>query len=289
MKAKLLSIHEIEKMLSSIYFFKGLTVHNVEALTEGKNNQNFKVCTDSGDFFLKKCHTSAAQGIDRQIEYTILDAVYREGLGVKPILFDPNINVIVNAFEDFPVWTVEEIKKIAALKCFGEAIAKMHTLLPVKRKNYIGDLLDRYWLSLEENDQVKKLEPFFKKTQKQLHTYHHPDDMRFCHNDLYYGNFLKSETILFIDWENAGINDLYSELATFLHLHPLDETQANLFLDAYSQIPLDRNKLKAHQDAILLRELLWVITKLQEGYTDFFYVDYQQRCLKAVADKTNNK
>jgi hypothetical protein len=65
----------------------------------------------------------------------------------------------------------------------------------------------------------------------------------------------------------------------------LNHEQTELFLQAYSQTSLNRDKLTTHQDAILLRELLWVITKLQEGYTEYFYTDYRQRCLKAVMNK----
>ena len=83
----------------------------------------------------------------------------------------------------------------------------------------------------------------------------------------------------------AGMNDLYADLATFIHFHCLDHQQTKLFLEAYSLKNLNIDKLTTHQDAVLLKELLWVISKLQEGYTDFFYYDYWQRCLKATLNR----
>lgn len=278
-------MHSIENIFLEIPLFEGVIVHKVETLTEGKNNQNFKARTNHGDFFIKICHSSEAQGIDRQIEYSILEAVYSEGLGVKPIIFHPKAKAIITEFINAPVWTLEEIKKPSALKYFGEAICKIHTLLPVNRTAYIGDLLDRYWQRLNNVSKKKVIESFFESTRKKLDIYYQQEDIRFCHNDLYYGNFLKGERTFFIDWENAGMNDLYSDLAIFIHFHCSDEAQTKLFLDAYSRRSLDKNKLLAHQDAILLRELLWTITKQQEGHTDFFYSDYQRRCLQAVKDR----
>ncbi|NEP49767.1 MAG: phosphotransferase family protein [Moorea sp. SIO3C2] len=277
----------VEQVFSNLPSLKKVAISRLEKLTEGKNNQNFKVYTDSGVFVIKVCHTSEVQQINRQVEYAIIKKAYGADLGVKPIAFDPKNHSIITEFIDAPVWTFQEIRTAAALKSFGESIRKIHELSPISHTYHIQDLLDRYWHSLKKynaNDTIK-IKYFFETIRNKLDAYHQSSHIKFCHNDLYYGNLLKGQKTIFLDWEMAGMNDLYSDLAAFIHFHHLDNQQTELFLQAYSKISLNRDKLAIHQDAILLRELLWVITKLQEGYTDHFYADYRQRCLKAVMNK----
>ena len=276
------SINEIKKYVLNIPFLKKKTVLEIQEITDGKNNQNLKIFTDEEVLFLKICHTSKVQGINRQTEYLILEKAYHAGIGPKPIIFDPDTNVMIAEFLDLPVWTPKEIRMATSLENFGEAIRKIHNLSPISQICHIKDLLDRYWHSLKNSVETKIFKPFFEITRKKLDIYNRPDDIRFCHNDLCYGHFLRGETIVFLDWEMAGMNDLYSDLGAFIHFHRLDHQQTERFLQAYSPTPLNRNKLTIHQDAILLRELLWVLTKLKEGHTDYFYTDYRQRCLKEV-------
>lgn len=278
-------MNQLERVFSNLRFFNNVLINSIQKLTEGKNNQNFKVDTDKGNFLIKICHKSEVQSINRQIEYLILEEVYRAGLGPKPIAFEPKTNSIVTEFLDVPAWTFNEIRTAAALKSFGESIRKIHKISSIKQMYNIADLLDRYWQALKKSSEIKIFKPFFEITRKKLDTYYQSNDIMFCHNDLCYGHFLKGKKTIFLDWEMAGMNDIYSDLAGFIHFHRLDNEQTKLFGQAYSQAPLNRDKLTAHQDAILLRELLWVITKLQEGHTDYFYTDYRQRCLKAVMNK----
>ncbi|NEP01477.1 MAG: phosphotransferase [Symploca sp. SIO2E9] len=282
-------MNQVEKIFSNLPFFKNVLINSIQKLTEGKNNQNFKVDTDNGIFFLKICHNSKEQGINRQTEYLILEKVYRAGIGAKPIVFDPETNSIITKFIDVPAWTLEEIRTELALKSFGESIRKIHELSPINQMSELRELLDRYWCSLKNYSETKIFKSFFEITRKKLDKYYQLKDIKFCHNDLCYGHFLKNKTTIFLDWEMAGMNDIYADIAAFSHFHHLDNEQTELFLQAYSQTSLNRDKLTAYQDAILLRELLWVITKLREGYTDYFYTDYRQRCLKAVMNKYKNR
>ena len=276
-----------EKEFLNIPFFKNKEIHNVIEIPQGKNNKNFKIDTDTGAYFLKILHTSKVQGIHRQTEYLTLEKVYHAGLGVKPILFEPKQNLIITEFLDKPEWTFEEIRATSALKQFGESICKIHKLSPTNQNYYITDLLDRYWDMLKNIPDVLLFKLFFESVRRKLDNYAQASDIRFCHNDLCYGHFLKDKAITFLDWELAGMNDLYSDIATFVHFHQLSDEQTHLFLQSYSSAPLNKKKLMLHQDAILLRELLWAISKLQEEQTDYFYFDYRKRCLEAILKKQN--
>jgi hypothetical protein len=44
-------MNKIKKEFSNIPFFKNLIINKIQKTTEGKNNQNFKIYTNSGIFF----------------------------------------------------------------------------------------------------------------------------------------------------------------------------------------------------------------------------------------------
>ncbi|AME09585.1 MULTISPECIES: phosphotransferase [Gemella] len=79
---------------------------------------------------------------------------------------------------------------------------------------------------------------------------------RLCHNDLVEGNFLFTENNLFlIDYEYAGQNDYYFDIASFISENELDYQETITFLKAYfTDKQCDFNKLD-----IFLRfcDLLW--------------------------------
>ena len=277
-----------ESKIFDIPFFQDKKVKHFKELDEGKNNQNFKVDTDKGIYFLKICHQSKEQAINRQAEYSILQKVHDAGIGIRPIAFDANTNSFVMEYVDLPLWKFEEIKASAALKNFGVSIRAIHELSPISYHAHIADLLDRYWISLKDTSYVQSFISFYDIIRKKIDDYYNESDIRFCHNDLCYGHFFKGKKILFVDWEIAGMNDFYSDLAAFIHFHKLNKQQTEVFLKSYSSMLLNMKKLKMHQDAILLRELLWVITKLEKGATEYFYKDYYNRCLAVVLEKQNN-
>ncbi len=100
---------------------------------------------------------------------------------------------------------------------------------------------------LENDPEVKLFSPFFRVIRQNLTGFANPNDIRFCHNDLCYGHFLKGKTIIFLDWELAGMNDFYSDLAAFIHFQQLDQAQTKLFLQACTSTSLNEEKLNNHQ------------------------------------------
>ena len=57
---------------------------------------------------------------------------------------------------------------------------------------------------------------------------------RLCHNDLVEGNFLFTKNNIFlIDYEYAGLNDYYFDIASFISENNLDYQETVTFLKAY--------------------------------------------------------
>ena len=62
------------------------------------------------------------------------------------------------------------------------------------------------------------------------------NDVGFCPNNLWYGNFLAPKGVAFIDLEMAGRGDIHFNLISFVHCHHLENEQARIFLDAYAEV-----------------------------------------------------
>jgi thiamine kinase-like enzyme len=58
-------------------------------------------------------------------------------------------------------------------------------------------------------------------------------DTRCCHNDVVAANVLASPRLCLLDWEYAGDNDPYFDLASLIGYHDLGERQVKTLLSAY--------------------------------------------------------
>jgi len=282
-------MNDFKAEITAIPFFCTRPVLHIDILTEGKNNRNYKVTTPGESFFVKIFHQVSAQGVNRQAEYEMLQKLYHAGYGVKPLAFDLTTHSLITEFLEVPIWHPHELRRPTVLKVFGETLHLLHDLSPVKYHYTIEDLLDRYWISLKDTDEGKAIQTLFESTRANIETFAAPEDLRFCHNDLYHANLLQHDGIKFIDLEMAGMNDLYFDLAAFIHFQQLDQQQINLFLQAYTTSALNQLKLSCYRDAILIRELLWARIQLQEGYTGSYYLEYHQECWEATQQRLHRK
>lgn len=108
-----------------------------------------------------------------------------------------------------------------------------------------------------------------------------------CHNDLLNLNFLDEEVpggldeIRLLDWEYAGMGDIFFDLANFSHNHRLNDEQMRLVLQEYfgEVTPGNWARLRLMWPISELREALWGvaqtgISKLDEdfqGYADLWF------------------
>lgn len=130
----------------------------------------------------------------QQKEFTIALKAYKNDIGAKPILLDVKNSLIIYKF------------------------------LEGKHKNNlkIKDIRNIAFL-------VKKLH----KIQISNRVFNHKKDYVLCHQDLNPKNFIFSKNIKLIDWEYAGLNDRYFDLATIIIEFNLNKKQENILLNSY--------------------------------------------------------
>jgi len=113
-----------------------------------------------------------------------------------------------------------------------------------------------------------------------------------CHDDLLNLNWLDEEVpggigeLRLLDWEYAGMGDIFFDLANFSHNHWLNDDQVRLLLQEYfgEVTPRDFARLKLMWPMSELREAMWGTTqtglsKLDEdfqGYADLWFSRVRQ-------------
>jgi thiamine kinase-like enzyme len=87
-----------------------------------------------------------------------------------------------------------------------------------------------------------------------------------CHNDLHPQNILFSNSIKLIDWEYAGVNDRYFDLASIIIEFKLSQRDEVIFLRSYFKRASKVNSQKLFAYKVIYKELwrLW-FEKLDRG------------------------
>jgi len=182
--------------LSSLALFAGKTLTEPVLLSQqGFSNENYSFYADKQRCLLRKFKL---QDRDRTLEYEVQKLAYEHGLAAQPYYLNLEDDFMLCEYLDGK-HTSKLIR--AEITVFVQQLKQLHALK-----------IDQQPLSLERDFPVftQELEDAFSVIDNtSLETV-------LCHNDLNPLNCIFSkETIKFIDWEFAGMNDRYFDLASF--------------------------------------------------------------------------
>jgi len=274
----------LDSILQRIPQFSSASKLIVTELTGGITNKNYKITGDGESYVLRMGGTETKYlGIDRKIEYECSLLASQIGIAPEPIAFLEPEGYIVARFitgKGIPaeeIGTEENIKRVLdsmkayhALDIFpgsfspfrvAEEYAKTASSFNVK----LPDKMDWY---LEKSREIEKA------------MYREPLKPRPCHNDLLNGNFIDDGTrIRILDWEYAGMGDIFFDLGNFAVQHEFNAEQDEILLRAYFGNPT--NSQHAHQKLMKimsdLREAMWAQVQIGVSQLDFDYAGYGQK------------
>jgi thiamine kinase-like enzyme len=78
-----------------------------------------------------------------------------------------------------------------------------------------------------------------------------------CHNDLTKPNILVGDTISFIDWEYASLNDPHYDIATIFQAFNLNANQRDTFLIGYNSANINLARVSQFIALTKLTDRLW--------------------------------
>jgi thiamine kinase-like enzyme len=276
---------DLTPILQRIPQFANAKNPEIKELTGGITNKNYKITVDGESFVLRMGGNETKYlGIDRAVEYECSRLAAQIGVAPEPVAFLEPEGYIVARFisgKGVPaeeIGTEENIKKVvASLKAYhaiekfpgffspfrvAEEYRKTAESFKVKLPDKMDWYLERY---AEIETAMYAREPL---------------TLRPCHNDLLNGNFIEDGTrVRILDWEYAGMGDIFFDLGNFAIQHEFNDEQDEILLCAYFGTPTDSQR--AHQKLMKimsdLREAMWAQVQRGVSQLDFDYEGYGQK------------
>ncbi|MEA1880244.1 MAG: choline/ethanolamine kinase family protein [Campylobacterota bacterium] len=214
-----------KKLLSDYTLFDNQTILSCHLLAhQGYCNENYIITTDKNKYLLRKL---LRDDIDRQNEYKIHHLAYEIAITAKPLLYDEVNQIMIFSFLE---GKHKETLDVHELKDLAEVLKKLHNIDHEGKPTAL---------------EIQKHTTTITKAFKTIENY--PKEYVLCHNDLNPKNIFFSYDIKFIDWEYAGLNDRYFDLACVCVEFSLDEEMQEIFLKAYFSKRYFKEKLESYK------------------------------------------
>jgi thiamine kinase-like enzyme len=301
-----MSVLAIDKAVAKVPFLRHSKNIKKTPLSGGITNLNFKIDADGKSYVIRLAgENTDLLGIKRDVEHAANKAAGELGIAPEIMYFIEPEGYIVTRFvngKHIPPTTIKQpdylarvAKKIRLFhvrgpKLRGEFNVFKRVEMLAKVSKDKGAKFPADWdFIMEKMDEVKTAlakDPY-KPTP--------------CHNDLLNLNWMDEEVpgemgeIRLLDWEYAGMGDIFFDLANFAHHHRLNEEEVKCFLFEYFGEVTDKHyaRLRLMWPMSELHESMWgttqtVISTLEEdfqGYANLWFGRVRQH----VTDPRWNK
>jgi thiamine kinase-like enzyme len=284
----------LEATLARVPLWKGKTL-TISPLTGGITNRNYRVEVDGQAFVLRLAGAKTSLlGIDRANEHAATHAAASVGIGPEVIYFIEPEGYLVTRFINGQPIPPDEMRQPDNLRRVAGVLRRIHALPPIPgtfspfrivedydriaREQGVASFPENYgWLRarMAEVENAFLKEPFVP---------------CLCHDDFLNENFLAEEpggAIRILDWEYAGMGDLFFDLANFSVNHGLRDDDDRLLLEAYFGDVTPRRFARQKLMRIMsdFREAMWGV--VQQGLSSLDF-DFRAYADKHFARMTQN-
>jgi len=272
----------------------GKTDLKTTPLGGGITNFNYKVDVGGESFVLRITGAKTELlGIDRQNEYIANKQAGELGIAPEVIYFIQPEGYLVTRFLDSRPLPPEEITTRANIKQLASILKRIHSMPAVPGKFDVFNVVKDYIKTVQKYDVAFPLDfdylTFCVKTAESALT-NHPYHPLPCHNDLLNANFLFDGNIRILDWEYAGMGDVFFDLANFSAHHQLTDDQDHWLLESYfdSDDPKNWCRLKIMKSMSDFREAMWALVQVAVSTLDFNFQEYANFHFERMKIPMNN-
>ena len=243
----------------------------IAVLGGGITNRNFKVSVDGGAYVLRiGGKDTELLGIDRRAEHEASLAAAAVGIGPEVIAFVEPEGYLVTRFIEGEVVVPEAIREPEPLRRIAQALRAIHGGPPIPARFDPFRVVEAYAATAVAHgvavpaafERARELAAAVERARG-------PVPERPCHNDLLTANFIDDGTrIRIVDWEYAGMGDVYFDLANFAVNNGLPPAEANELLRAYfgDVTPEHERALTLMRFMSDFREAMWGV--VQQALSD---------------------
>ena len=284
----------LEEALARVPQWVGASDLKVSPLGGGITNNNYRIDVGAESFVLRiPGEDTDLLGINREFEYAANLAAGM--LGIAPQVFHfirPEGYLVTRFITGRPILP-DEICQPENIRRVMDVVRKIHGMPGIPGRfdvfqvvaNY-SETARRYKVAFPKNYQsVVEGTQSAGSVLKSL-----PVAPRPCHNDLLNANFLTDGQLYVLDWEYAGMGDIYFDLANFSDHHQLTDDQDHWLLKCYfgNENPNQWAHLKIMKIMSDLREAAWALVQVGISKLDFDFRGYADRFFGRVIENIQN-
>ena len=267
----------------------------VSSLDGGITNSNFRVDVNGDSFALRIAGNGTDKlGIDREHEYAANLAAGKLGIAPEVIHVIQPEGYLITRFIDARPFPIEDITQSENIRKVMELVRKIHSMPEILGEFSAFRTVENYAETARRNDvelpeNLDFLMERSHEAEAAIMTTQQP--LRPCHNDLLNANFLiNDEQIYILDWEYAGMGDIFFDLANFSTNHELSEEQDRWELECYFGKVIEKQiaHLNIMKVMSLFREAMWGMVQIGISELDFDYRDYANKFFVRVFDTIND-
>jgi thiamine kinase-like enzyme len=254
----------------------------IEVLGGGSTNHNFKVELGRDTYVLRVGgRDTELLGIDRRAEHEASLAAAAVGVGPEVVSFIEPEGYLVTRFIEGTIVPVETIRAPEAIARVATSLRAVHAGPPIPSRFDSFRVVEAYRATAATHgiatppgyEEAKRVADRIERARGAV-----PE--RPCHNDLLNANFIDDGRLIrIVDWEYAGMGDVFFDLANFAINHELSEEEGRLLLEAYfgRVRPEHEGALRLMRFMSDFREAMWGVVQQAVSDLDFDFADYADR------------
>jgi thiamine kinase-like enzyme len=266
----------------------------IDPLAGGITNENFKIVVDGEAFVLRVAgKDTELLGIDRSAEREAAAAAAAAGVGPEVVAFVEPEGCLVTRFVSGRPIPVDEMRRPQLIARAAEALRRFHGGRPIPGRFDSFRVVETYAATSSAHGvRVPADFEWAHGIAGRIEASRRGQPLKPCHNDLLNANFLDEDGRLrIVDWEYAGMGDVFFDLANFSVNHEFGEHEDETLLREYVGAAGEE-----HAAALTLmrfmsdfREAMWGVVQQGISDLDFDFVAYAQehfeRLRRTAADE----
>ncbi len=253
----------------------------VAVLGGGITNHNFKVDVADGSYVLRIAgHGTALLGIDRGVEHEASLAAAAVGVGPEVVAFVEPEGYLVTRFIEGSIVPVERMREATSIERVARALRAVHRGPSLPGRFISFRVVEEYRsTAFSHGAEVPSSYVWARQVARRVERARGVFAERPCHNDLLNANLIDDGSrIRIVDWEYAGMGDVFFDLANFSINHGLDRDARQTLLAAYvgEVRPEDERALELMLFMSDFREAMWGVVQGAVSELEFDFASYAE-------------
>ncbi|WP_026375530.1 phosphotransferase [Aestuariibacter salexigens] len=236
----------------------------IDAVPAGIVNDAYKVTENDQTFMVKFLPHKDVGQTPRTDIFAMQKELAKRDLAVEPVYYDDTQDIWVEHWCVHPVFSASDVVDEDGIMQLAKVSSTLHNLkLDAPQIDIVG-AWRRY---LDKVPQARRAElsvqvDAFEAKMRRYATQH----LALCHHDLSIGHLTRPPHTVIFDWEYAGVNNRYFDLASTILINQMNGQCAEQFIQHYAAYHGDdvsdvRNQIALLEPCVSLTYLLWMMAE----------------------------